>query len=136
VTRFLQDYPWVRDGLSRTERRLLELATGDGISLARAFPLMHQDEHAYYITDASLAEMAENLSRTSPPLLRHDLASARTDGALAGTVALTQSGRLVLTGRLDRVAACGIDRWLGGVHLQSGRPMWRWDDVHERITAV
>src|SRR5262249_45940909 len=38
LERFLQEYPWTSDGLSRTERRLLELADGDGIGLSRAFP--------------------------------------------------------------------------------------------------
>ena len=37
-----------------------------------------------------------------------------------GVVTLTDAGRSVLAGRLDRVVACGIERWLGGVHLQSG----------------
>ncbi len=69
LTRFLQEYPWTTDGLSRTERRLLQLAAGDGIRLFDAFPRMQDDEDAYYITDLSLAEMAEALSRTSPPML-------------------------------------------------------------------
>ena len=35
ITRFLQEYPWAHDGLSLSERRLLELAEGDGIALGR-----------------------------------------------------------------------------------------------------
>src|SRR6185369_11662679 len=50
VTRFLQEYPGTADGLSRTERRLLELAKGDGIALSSAFPRMHDGETVYYIT--------------------------------------------------------------------------------------
>jgi len=46
ITRFLQEYPWTTDGLSRTERRLLELASDDGIALWGAFPLMHEGEQA------------------------------------------------------------------------------------------
>ena len=34
------------------------------------------------------------------------------------TVGLTDVGRSVLAGESDRVTTCGIDRWLGGVHLQ------------------
>ncbi len=42
ITRFLQEYPWTDTGLSRTERRLFELADG-GIALVQAFPrLVHQ----------------------------------------------------------------------------------------------
>jgi hypothetical protein len=136
ITRFLQEYPWTTDGLSRTERRLLDLADGDGILLASAFSRMHEGEHAYYVTDASLAAFAEALSCTSPPLVALDLSHAAAGHVLLGRVALTDTGRSVLAGQLDRVATCGIDRWLGGVHLQSGGPLWRWDNAQQRVILV
>jgi hypothetical protein len=141
VTRFLQEYPWTRDGLSRTERRLLELADGDGIRLSTAFKRMHEGEQVYYITDSSLAAMAGTLSRTSPPLLTLDLlpldlAGGEQGRVLNGAVALTDVGRSVLAGQRDRVAACGIDRWLGGVHLQSGQTIWRWDEARDRVVNL
>ena len=136
VTRFLQEYPWAGDGLARSERRLLELAEGDGISLAKAFPRMHQREQVYYITDSSLEAMAEDLSATSPPLLTLDLTGATSGRIIQGAVTLTDTGRSVLAGRLDRVATCGIDRWLGGVHVQSGGQVWRWDQTRQRVIPV
>jgi hypothetical protein len=39
----------------------------------------------------------------------------------------------VLARRQDRVAVCGIDRWLGGVHLRSGVNEWRWNDARGAI---
>jgi hypothetical protein len=132
-TRFLQEYPWTRDGLGRSERRLLELASGDGMELGKAFPRMHQGEQVYYITDSSVATLAETLSRTSPPLLTLDAARPAEGHVLRGRVALTDTGRSVLAGQLDRVAACGIDRWFGGVHLQGGGPLWRWNDERQRV---
>ena len=39
----------------------------------------------------------------------------------------------VIEGQADRVAACGIDRWLGGVHLEGRGPMWRWDSASNRL---
>jgi RNA polymerase sigma factor (sigma-70 family) len=133
VTRFLQEYPWTVDGLSRSERRLLELARGDGIALSAAFRHMHDGETVYYMTDTSLAELAEELSRTSPPLLLLVLGSARHEQGLRGTVTLTDTGRAVLARQLDRVAACGIDRWLGGVHLRRGATLWRWDETWQGV---
>jgi hypothetical protein len=41
-----------------------------------------------------------------------------------------------LAGQLDRVATCGIDRWLGGVHLQGRRRIWRWDDTRQRVIQM
>jgi hypothetical protein len=132
ITRFLQEYPWTRDGLSRTERRFLELADR-GITLSNAFPRMHDDEDAYYITDTSIAVLAENLSRTSPPLVTLALSDAKSSDALRGSVTLTEMGRAILDERQDRVAKCGIDRWLGGVHLQTPTNVWRWNDERQRI---
>lgn len=134
LIRFLQEFPWTTDGLSRTERRLLTLASGDGITLLQAFPQMHEGEHAYYVTDATLAAMGESLSRTSPPLLSLDLTMNRP-AMLRGHIRLTETGRSVLSGALDKVAACGIDKWLGGAHLQSAGTVWRWDDARQRITT-
>ena len=135
IVRFLEEYPWTIDGLSRTERRLLELADHGELNLTAAFPRMHDDEDAYYITDLSLMALAESLSGTSPPLLT--LRDGRTPGdqTLQGTVALTDTGRAVLSRTRDKIATCGIDRWLGGVHLRQGADRWRWSDEQQTIVA-
>ena len=136
IARFLEEYPWTIDGLSRTERRLLELASGEGITLSNAFPQMHEGERAYYVTDGTVAEIAETLARTSPPLLTLHNLGADEHRILRGRIAITDTGRAVLSGERDRVATCGIDRWLGGVHLQNDGPIWRWDDGRQRIIAA
>ena len=63
IARFLQEYPWTTDGLSRSERRLLELANGGGIALWKAFPRMYEGERVYHVTGESLAALAEALIR-------------------------------------------------------------------------
>jgi hypothetical protein len=132
LERFLQEYPSTIDGLSRSERRLLRLAERGPIEVKAAFPRMHDDEDAYYITDGSLADLVATLSRTSPPLLMIDDDAPAGDGVLQGTIGITDAGREVLAGRRDRVT-CGLDRWLGGAHLQSGTTIWRWDDEQRRM---
>jgi hypothetical protein len=133
LVRFLAEYPWTRDGLSRTERRLLELADG-GIVLWKAFPLMLQGEQVYYVTDTSLDALAAALAGTVTPLLALDRSSAEERRPLNADVTLTDAGRSVLAGELDRVTACGIDKWLGGVHLQSRASVWRWNDERQCIS--
>ena len=126
LARFLQDYPWTVDGLSRTERRLLQLADAGNVTLAQAFPRMHEGESAYYVTDTSLDDLVEALSNTSPPLL-----ARRADGA-----SITAAGRAVLRGEQDRISLCGVEeRWLGGVQLRNDATVWRWDDARQRITS-
>ena len=135
LVRFLQEYPWTIDGLSRTERRLLRLAEGGSIQLGQIFPRMHEDEGAHYVTDTSLAELAESLSRTSPPLL---MQSADPSHEWFRTmVTITPAGRAVLRGDQDRISLCGVeDRWLGGVQLRNDATLWRWDDERQRIISA
>jgi hypothetical protein len=133
IARLLQEYPWAIDGVSRSERRLLELAGEGGIGLWQAFPRMQEGETAYYTTDGSLVSLAESLSAASPPLLTRDRSPATDDRPLRDRISLTDAGRSVLAGRLDRVAACGIDRWIGGVHLQGRDRVWRWDDARRTV---
>jgi hypothetical protein len=133
LRRFLEEYPWTRDGLSRSERRLLELADPGPTELIAAFPRMQEGEKAYVVTDGSILSLVETFSQTTPALLTYDDAASTAGQVLHGAVAITNAGRDVLAGRLDRIATCGLDRWYGGVHLQGNGPMWRWDDQAERI---
>jgi hypothetical protein len=127
LARFLQEYPWTLDGLSRRERRLLQLAQEGPTSLARAFPRMDDGDRTYYIADTSLSDTADGLASTSPPLL-----TVSAGEGLQRTVAITDTGRAVLTGEIDRVATCGIDRWLGGVHVSTD-DLWRWHDERQEL---
>lgn len=49
--------------------------------------------------------------------------------------ALTAAGRDVLAAREDHVYLNGINRWLGGVHLQGAEARWRWDEKAQSLAA-
>jgi hypothetical protein len=125
LRRHLEEFPWTTDGLSRTERRLMQLAAAGPIAFADAFPRMHDDETAFYIADLSLAALIERLAAATPPLI-----------ASGNALTLTDTGRAVLAGEIDRVSHCGIDRWLGGVHLQGRCATWRWNPETQRIVLA
>jgi hypothetical protein len=133
LERFLQEYPWTTDGLARSERRLLELAAERERTLGAAFAPMSDGERAYHMTDLSLLALAETLAGSSPSLLTLTGEAESGRKAFARTVSLTDHGRRVLAGELDRVAACGIDRWFGGVHLEGREVPWRWDPAARAI---
>jgi hypothetical protein len=132
LRRFLEDYPWTTDGLSRTERRLVQLAQ-EPIELWTAFPKMQEGERAYYIADGSLWEIATDLSSATPPLVMVDAVAGANQALPHGTVVTTPFGRDVLHGRADRIERCRIDRWMGGVHLQGSGPLWRWNPDAARL---
>lgn len=132
ITRLLEEYPWTRDGLSRSERRLLALAAPGPTTLATLLPHMTEPGDVLHVTDSHLADLADTLARTSPALLVAD-AMDDADGPLDRLVALTAAGDDVLAGRRDRVRLCGVDRWIGGVHLQGHAGVWRWDADAQQV---
>jgi hypothetical protein len=52
----------------------------------------------------------------------------------AAQLVLTDDGRAVLAGEADRVELLGVDRWVGGTHLEPGR-VWRRDRVTGGISS-
>ena len=52
--------------------------------------------------------------------------------SLTDELVLTDDGRRVVEREPIASTACGIDRWLGGVHLTGHGPVWRWDDRARR----
>ena len=121
LVRLLEELPATVDGLGRTERQLLEaLAAGATTPGALLVASMNAEE-APFLGDAWLWLRLEALSAGPRPLVE------RNHGAFA----LTDVGRGVLAGAADRVAAVGIDRWLGGVHVLGPDP-WRWDRAARR----
>jgi hypothetical protein len=111
----------------------LRISSSGPIELLTAFARMHESETAYYITDLSFLAHLRELSGLTPPLLSVRTDSLATARIPSGTLTITDTGRAALDGRVDRVRAYGIDRWLGGTHLQANTTMWRWDEHHERM---
>jgi hypothetical protein len=127
LARHLEEFPSAVDGLSRSERRIMEQALSGPVEIRHAFAKMHAGEDAFYITDRAFFDRASDLACATPSLLNIYLSRPDADAAMpSGTVGLTDAGRAVLSGRADRVRLCGIDRWLGGVHLTGRGPLWRW----------
>jgi hypothetical protein len=118
LTRLLQELPWTTDGLSRTERSLLAPLEDGPADFADLFRAHMAAEERPFLGDVWAGDHLRTLSTGPRPLVIH------SDG---GRYALTDDGRATLAGRLDAVELRGIDRWLGGVHISSPDPVWRWD---------
>jgi hypothetical protein len=125
-----REYPWRRDGLSLTERRVLAAVAGGAADAGTAFVRAGARETRPYLGDSWCFAIMDRLAAGPAPLLRPDPAGPvdRRTG-----LRLTGSGADVLAGRADQVALNGIDRWIGGVHLTGQRSAWRWDDGTEAV---
>jgi hypothetical protein len=139
LRRHLEEFPWIEHGLSRTEARMLEIASGSPVEIWEAFKSLHENETCFYVADLSFWRIARELAALG--LAQIEVGADTSAGAPGasrpalprGTIATTASGRRAVDGRIDRVRHCGIDRWLGGIHLIGEENVWRWDARAGRI---
>jgi hypothetical protein len=130
LIRHLEQFPSTRNGLSRSEQQALEAIAGGAGTVRDAFLAHQRREDPIWLGDSTFADYLDDLAAGPAPLV------ALGDGAANGMnrpVALTDAGRAVMEGLADRVRLNGIDRWLGGVHLQGYESPWRWDVSHRRL---
>ncbi|HEX6122570.1 MAG TPA: DUF1835 domain-containing protein [Ktedonobacterales bacterium] len=144
LRRCLEEFPAPGSGLSRTERQLLEVLT-TGVETPHAvFQAWQAHEEAPFMGDTPLWMHLRRLGQGAHPLialaagpdgesfrLPHECASAAAFAAQR--LRLTDAGRAVLAGEADQLVLNGGDRWLGGVHLRTPGPIWRWDGAQQRL---
>jgi hypothetical protein len=124
LRRHLEEFPSTTNGLSRTEQHLLDLAATRPMSIAETFKRLSDLEQCFFIGDTSFWTVVIRLATSTPALLDVEIEEVSSKALPDGIIRITQTGRDVAAGRADRIALCGIDRWLGGVHLTADQP-WR-----------
>lgn len=135
LRRHLQEFPSVWNGLSRSEHQILRALAqaGEAASFEEVFRATQRMEERVYMGDSSFYRILRELASSPRPLVRLEPA---TNGAVRGIkVFLTTGGREVLEGKDDWIQIRGIDRWLGGVHLQGSEAAWRWDTEAGHLVA-
>ena len=132
--RLSREYPATRDGLSLTERRVLAAVADGGADAGAAFTRAGARETRPYLGDTWCYAAIDRMARARVPLL--DPTPADRPVRRTTALRLSETGARVLSGDADHVTLNGIDRWIGGVHLQGQNPRWRWNDGTETITDV
>jgi hypothetical protein len=136
--RFLEELPGIRDGLSRTERQLLQVLADGPRSPAHAFLATQELEEAPFHGDAWVFRALWELGRGDARLVETAAGAPVPQPASgergAAELVLTPAGRRVLDGEADRVALLGLDRWVGGTHVTAAAA-WRWDGERRSLVA-
>ncbi len=132
--RLSREYPAIRDGLSLTERRVLAAVADGAPDAGTAFVRAGARETRPYMGDTTCFGRMDRMAAGPHPLLRLDPPGRPV--ARATGLHLTGTGARVLAGQADQIALNGIDRWIGGVHLQGHHVPWRWDDGTETIVHL
>jgi len=107
LRRLLEELPWTGNGLSRTERQLLEPLANGARTREQAFEAAIAAEERPYLGDGSAWAALDRLA----PL--HD-----------GYV-VNERGRAVLAGAEEWEPE--EERWIGGTRIPPGRSPWHWD---------
>jgi hypothetical protein len=117
--------------LPRTERQILTLLQQGSVPFDGLFTACQKLEERVYMGDSSFALRLRELSTAKHPLVSFDR-ELSPRGPFKASASITPAGRAVLAGT-DAAQLNGIDRWIGGVHLQGNRPSWRWDPLSDRV---
>jgi len=125
LRRHLEELPWVTDGLARSDRQIVRAMRQGAGTFEEVFRSTQTMEERVYMGDSSFGRILRELAAPPRPLLRFEPTAG--GHPRSQRIALTATGREVLEGRDDWVGIRGIDRWLGGVHLQGVEAAWRWE---------
>jgi hypothetical protein len=134
--RHLQEFPSVKNGLSLSEENALYAVAGGRSILHEAFVASHHErEEHIFLGDAVFAVYLQRLSLVDKPLVVFEDGArivvprdaVAREAFWSKRAALTQTGKDILSGKLDFVRLNGIDRWRGGVYLNGRGAVWRWE---------
>lgn len=122
LRRLCEEYPWKRDGLSRSQRQALEAVARGPAPVDELLTRAAAREEAAFLGKRGFEHILRELS---------DEEAALIEGPENECVP-SALGRRILAGEADWLEEHAIDRWVGGAHLQPERCP-RWDDQAARF---
>ncbi|MEO1018623.1 MAG: DUF1835 domain-containing protein [Pseudomonadota bacterium] len=127
LERYLQELPSSRNGLGLTEQLTLEILSERDCTLGQAFRLlMLEREPLPWLGDLMFRAILEGMARAADPIITITPPTPSSNWHECN-LTITPTGRRVVAGGVDWLACGPQERWIGGVHIQPGRPCWRWD---------
>jgi hypothetical protein len=133
----LARFPSEKNGLGLIENWALEQLSRGEEKFAALFVRFITQHPLWGLGDAQFWRSLKRMSDCGRPLIRivgvPDGATLESITWGPVSVEITPAGRRVLDGRSDFIELNGIDQWLGGVHLESGRNEWRLETETGRI---
>jgi hypothetical protein len=122
--RLLEEFPSLENGVSRSERQILEILAEGDRTPEQAFMQASKLEEDIWMGDWPFWTIVKGLNAGTHPLLTLDV-QPREERLPTGTIAITETGRRVLARRADHIALNSPSRWIGGTWLTPERS-WRW----------
>ncbi|HET8648933.1 MAG TPA: hypothetical protein VFL95_02745 [Gemmatimonadales bacterium] len=134
LRRLLLEYPGTDDGLSLTERWVLEELAAESGTTRELSRRVRAREQYPWLDDMMFDAILLQLMGGSRPLISAGRWPTITEFPSA-TLVLTAAGQAVLSRRADQVRLNGVDRWIGGVHLAGLDAFWRWNRAAGKLVS-
>ena len=127
IVRLLEEYPNSSNGLSRTAQQALTIIS-EGEKLAgKIFSRSQELEDRIFLGDSSFWVILQELLDSNPALLKLPQGKELTlPTAIDQELTITPVGLDVLTSKKNWLKIVGLDRWIGGVHLNPDNG-WFWN---------
>lgn len=127
MLRFFEEYPWTTDGLSRTERQVLQTAAAGKRKRQEIYMDSRKLEDVPWGDLSVYLRLGWLTNGHNPALVE----------AAKNEFSVTAAGQELLEGKADWIKLQGnIDRWLGGVHLRGEQAQWRWEPAQKKLVAA
>lgn len=125
LRRLAQEFPWIRDGLGLTERRLLQGAAKTAHPQKLAAEVTSLDPAPYLAMPLLYANIRQLLQAPVPLLA----GSVKAWVPTALRLKPTERALAALAGDAPVTPAERGPRWVGGTLLQDGSHQWQWDEA-------
>ncbi|MBW4686482.1 MAG: DUF1835 domain-containing protein [Komarekiella atlantica HA4396-MV6] len=133
LRRHLQELPWVKNGLSLTQQLTLSiLADKETMRVDKLFgTLVAEKEPLPYLGDTMYWYVLTQMLQSKRPPLEITTESLE-EPWYKRVLQLTKTGHALVQGEVNWLEINSSDRWVGGIRLTSGQPVWMWDDLRNQ----
>ncbi|MDH5219384.1 MAG: DUF1835 domain-containing protein [Gammaproteobacteria bacterium] len=142
VQRLLQQYPAKINGLSRTEKQILEILNTGESDPEKVFIRVQRKEEYPFMNQVMFWLSVSRLIQADHPAIElqeeyngQRVGQDNRQHPSSSHIRITDTGKRLLRNQDDWIQLNGIDRWVGGVHLNS-KNIWRWDASHHNISRT
>ncbi len=127
----LDNLPGQYNGLSKVEENTLKILQRDGqMFLGKLFHFYnYETDPLPTLGDVVYCSIVENMINAKRPAIRYTSYDPKALVHKRGNLELTQTGHALLKEEVNWLNLNKISRWVGGVHVRSGKPHW-WRDQY------
>jgi hypothetical protein len=130
--RHLRELPSAVNGLSLTEALTLQMLDDGDATIGRLFGMLHAErEPLPFLGDGLFLHIVTEMERAAAPVFQRT--AIQPGQPFRDRLTITDTGRAVLRGATDWMSLQPPPRWVGGVRIQAGGPVWRWDDARQDV---